>query len=276
MPRAVGNFANLRVLKLDDNLLRGELPSELANLNFLEVLDLSKNDLSGELPSELGNLEFLRVLDLYENGFSGSLPHEWGNLTSLEHLSIGDTLLSGCLPGSLKAQMPYLELPACGNISAEDGETESDEIEYSPSRSDTSEAFGTAEPPVITPTGAAPSSTATGKVQTSLTAQFLDFPESHDGRTDFIFELRFGEEFQLSYKTLRDHSFTVGGGEIAGARRLERPGNIRWEIAVRPDGKGAVTVVLAETTDCTVQGAICTGDGRKLSTRNELSVSGPN
>ena len=49
------------------------------------------------------------------------------------------------------------------------------------------------------------------------------------------------------------------------ARRLEPPGSIRWEITVRPDSSGAVTVVLPVTGDCEADGAICTEDGRDLS-----------
>lgn len=43
------------------------------------------------------------------------------------------------------------------------------------------------------------------------------------------------------------------------ARRLEPPGNVRWEITVTPDGNGDVFVVLPVTTDC----------------EEELTVSGP-
>ena len=110
---------------------------------------------------------------------------------------------------------------------------------------------------------------------TPLTADFLDTPGSHDGQAAFTFELRFSENLSLSYKTLRDHAFTVSGGEVSNARRLEQGSNVRWEIKVKPDGDTGVTVVLPETTDCNAQGAICTGDGRKLSNRTELTVSGP-
>ena len=78
-----------------------------------------------------------------------------------------------------------------------------------------------------------------------------------------------------SYKTLRDHAFTVTGGKVVRAKRLEKGGNARWEIHVRPDGDGTVTIVLPATTDCDAQGAVCTADGRKLSNRLELTVSGP-
>ena len=116
---------------------------------------------------------------------------------------------------------------------------------------------------------------AVAAASTPLTAQFLDTPSSHDGQTAFTFELRFSEDFSLSYVTLRDHAFTVTGGEVTGMRRLDSTGNIRWEITVRPDGDGQVTVALPVTGDCEDQGAICTEDGRTLSNRTELTVQVP-
>ena len=106
---------------------------------------------------------------------------------------------------------------------------------------------------------ASPEATAAPVNPTPLTAEFLDTPESHDGSAAFTFELRFSEEFILSYKTLREHAFTVTGGEVSNVRRLEAGKNVRWEIKVMPDGDGA----------------ICAGDGRMLSSRLELTVSGP-
>ena len=110
---------------------------------------------------------------------------------------------------------------------------------------------------------------------TPLTAEFLDTPGSHDGQGAVTFELRFSENLSLSYKKLRNHAFIVSGGEVTNARRLEQGSNVRWEITVRPDGEGGVTVTLPETTDCSAQGAICTGDGRKLSNRVEFTAGGP-
>ena len=116
----------------------------------------------------------------------------------------------------------------------------------------------------------------TAAVQTPLTASIHDEATSHDGQADFTFELRFSENLEgFSYKTLRDHAFTVTGGTVTKARRLEPGKNIRWEIKVRPASSGDATIVLPITTDCTVSGGVCTGDGRKLSNRLELTVSGP-
>ena len=109
-----------------------------------------------------------------------------------------------------------------------------------------------------------------------LTASAHDVPGSHDGSTVFTFEMRFSENFYLSYKTLRDHAFTVTGAAVAGARRLAPPSHIGWEIQVEPDGDGAATIVLPVTTDCTAEGAICTEEGRMLSGGLLLVVPGPN
>ena len=108
-----------------------------------------------------------------------------------------------------------------------------------------------------------------------LTASLENTPSSHDGESVFTFELRFSEEFGISYKTLRDHAFTATGGTVKKAQRLEQGSNLGWRITVRPDGNGPVAITLPETTDCDAQGAICTEDGRKLSHSLELTVSGP-
>ena len=107
-----------------------------------------------------------------------------------------------------------------------------------------------------------------------LTAGFSDAPDSHDGQTAFTFELRFSEEFGISYLTLRDHAFSVTGGMVNKARRMTQGSNIGWTITVTPGGNAAVTVVLPVTTDCNANGAVCTADGRKLSNRNGFTVSG--
>ena len=60
--------------------------------------------------------------------------------------------------------------------------------------------------------------------------------------------------------------FSETGGTVTRAKRLDKPGNVRWEIHVQRHGDGVVTIVLPATTDCDAQGAIRTSDGRKLPT----------
>ena len=122
-------------------------------------------------------------------------------------------------------------------------------------------------------------SAATGTVAAApspLTASIHNAPDSHDGSAAFTFEVRFSEDMEsFSYTTLQEHALTVTGGSVSKARRLEAGKNIRWEITVQPSSNADVTIALPITTDCTAQGAICTGDGRSLSNRLELTVSGP-
>ena len=106
-----------------------------------------------------------------------------------------------------------------------------------------------------------------------LTATVSAVPESHNGQ--FIFEIRFSDEVEISYKTLRDHTFTVTGGTVTNARRLAPPSNTGWEIHITPDTGAAVTIALPATTDCTATSAICTGDLRPLSNEWEVTVPGP-
>ena len=110
-----------------------------------------------------------------------------------------------------------------------------------------------------------------------LTASVSVLPESHDGGTVFTFELRFSEtpRKRFSDTIMRDLAFTVTGGKVIKARRLVPASNVGWEIHVRPDGNGPVTIVLPVTTDCTAEGAICTEDRRPLSNRLEITVPAP-
>ena len=126
-------------------------------------------------------------------------------------------------------------------------------------------------------TSAATGAVAVAVVNPPLTASAQNVPLSHDGSGTFIFELRFSDELapDFSYVTMRDHALTVTGGSVTYVRRLEPPSNIGWEIHVTPDSDGSLTIVLPVTTDCNATGAICTGDGRKLSNRNGFTVAGP-
>ena len=127
---------------------------------------------------------------------------------------------------------------------------------------------------VTNDTASAPDDTASDP----LTASVHNVPSSHNGQDAFTFELRFSEEpkSDFSYETVRDHAFTVTGGSVTYVRRLDPPSNIRWEITVTPGSSADVSIALNPTTNCSAQGAICTGDGRMLSGGPLLVVPGPN
>ena len=102
-------------------------------------------------------------------------------------------------------------------------------------------------------------------------------PATHDGSSEFTFEIEFSEEVKLSYVTLKNHAFNVTGGSVERAQRTDKPSNIPWLITVKPQGAGDVTIELPATTNCGDLGAICTKDdsGRMLSNSLSFTVSGP-
>ena len=121
-------------------------------------------------------------------------------------------------------------------------------------------------------------SAATGIVAAALlplTVSLENNPATHNGTDVFTFEIRFSEEFPLSFRTLKFHALQVTGGTVKKALRVDNSSDIHWRITVRPDADGNVTIVLSVTDDCDDQGAICTRDGRKLSNGLEFTVVGP-
>ena len=105
-----------------------------------------------------------------------------------------------------------------------------------------------------------------------LTAEFLDLPAGGHGASPFTLELRFSEEFPLSYKTLQNHALGVTNGTLTGVARVTQGENRAWNVTVTPTGGGDVTVALPETTDCAAAGAICAADQRMLA---EVSATVP-
>ena len=118
-------------------------------------------------------------------------------------------------------------------------------------------------------------SAATVPIAAALTASFEDTPESHDGASAFTVALRFSEDIEMSYVTMRDDALEVSGGDVTGAQRLARPTNTRWKITIKPTTQGAVTIAVPANRPCTESGAICTLDGRRLSKAASLSIPGP-
>ena len=47
-------------------------------------------------------------------------------------------------------------------------------------------------------------------------------PAEHAGQGSFSFQVAFSEGINISYKTVRDASFTVTGGDVTKARRVDK------------------------------------------------------
>ena len=117
--------------------------------------------------------------------------------------------------------------------------------------------------------------TVTDPAPPALTAEFRDVPREHDGSSTFTVEVHFSEAPKLSYRTVRDHLFTVGGGNITRARRVTKGSNLAFEVTVEPDGVDDVTLSAAPTSDCAASATVCTHDGRPLHNGLGATVPGP-
>ena len=115
------------------------------------------------------------------------------------------------------------------------------------------------------------SATIAGK---ALTAS-LSGPAEHKGSGTFEVRLTFNMEPDVSYKTVRDTMFTVKGGTITGARRVDPPADLEFDIVVKPAGDGAVSLSLASALPaCGETGAVCTAAGRKIEGTASVSIQG--
>ena len=117
LPSELSQLTNLKRLLLHrdfwhgvwySNPIQGEIPAELGQLTNLEELSIISNELSGEIPAELGQLANLKELLLSNNELSGKIPAELGQLTNLKRLLLARNELSGEIPSEL-SQLTYLE-----------------------------------------------------------------------------------------------------------------------------------------------------------------------
>ena len=112
----------------------------------------------------------------------------------------------------------------------------------------------------------------------TLTATFANVPAEHGGGGEanrFSFDLTFSENPEVSYRTLRDHAFTITGGDVKKAKRKVQGSNQSWTITVEPDGWGDVRITLPGNRACSASNAVCMPDGRQLSNSPSATISGP-
>ncbi|CAA7394316.1 unnamed protein product [Spirodela intermedia] len=88
-------------LGLDNQGLRGFLPSGISKLRHLQTINLSGNAIHGPIPDSLGRVSALETLDLSYNVLNGSIPETLGQLKRLRILNLNGNFLSGRVPASL-------------------------------------------------------------------------------------------------------------------------------------------------------------------------------
>ena len=122
-----------------------------------------------------------------------------------------------------------------------------------------------------------PTATVAGpEVETAgpaLTASFEDMPSEHDGKA-FTLGLAFSEEIGMSGRRLRSDAVAVSGGRATKAAPVNGRKDL-WTLTVRPDSLADVTVTLAGGAACDTPAAVCTADGKALSSTVSTTVRGP-
>ena len=108
----------------------------------------------------------------------------------------------------------------------------------------------------------------------ALTARFEQVPASHPGSGTITVRVVFSEPVSTSYVTLRDDAFEVTGATVTGARRVDRRSDL-WEITLRIDSTGDITITLPAERACDTTGAVCTDDGRRLSNHPTATIPPP-
>ena len=107
-----------------------------------------------------------------------------------------------------------------------------------------------------------------------LTAVFENVPSNHDGSSAFTLRMAFSEDVEITPEAMRDHALTVTGGAVTEAHRVDERSDL-WEFTVEPSSSGAVSILVSAGRACAEIGALCTSDGRMLSTGLGRSVPGP-
>ncbi len=131
-------------------------------------------------------------------------------------------------------------------------------------------------------------------VRMPLRAWFASQPTQHDGSTRIKVRVTFSD----APENVGADGVSVDGGEVTSVRPVDGPATggsaerkgarsaggqgddaedreVVWELEIEPDSDEDVTVSLAAWRPCDETGAICTADGRTLSTAISTTVRGP-
>ena len=137
-----------------------------------------------------------------------------------------------------------------------------------------SEAGGQLETGVIARVPGPTQTTPTTPGATALTARFANTPVEHDGQTTFTVEVLFSEAPADMDNAAFRAALDVTGGVMTKVRRvnLDRAHRI---VTIRPQGWGAVDIVLPASPNCEAAGALCTEAGGALEIGLATRVKGP-
>ena len=109
----------------------------------------------------------------------------------------------------------------------------------------------------------------------TLVGSFSELPEDGHGGNPFTFRFTVDDWVDASSATIRDTVVTAQNGTISRAQPVVGE-DYGWLITVTPDGTADVTLGVATATSCDDAAALCSLDGRLLTTSNlSAVVTGP-
>ena len=117
------------------------------------------------------------------------------------------------------------------------------------------------------------------RVVGSLTGRLSFFsadhePANHDGSSAFNVRIAFSDDVEITPEDMRDHALRARGGRVTDAAQVDGRRDL-WELTVEPAGPGPVSILVQPDRACTETGALCTADGRSLTSYLALEVPGP-
>lgn len=116
IPTALGSCTGIGALiDLGDNLLTGNIPSELSMLTRAQWIYLPRNSLTGTVPVELSTMTALKTLSVGDNLLTGRIPSSLSALRSLTSLEVSRNSLTGTVPAEFSTLSHMGILQANGN-----------------------------------------------------------------------------------------------------------------------------------------------------------------
>ncbi|KAJ7972606.1 putative Receptor protein kinase [Quillaja saponaria] len=108
LPQGICKGGNLIYFDANDNKLVGPIPESLRNCTRLRRVRLEKNILDGDITNVFGTYPSLEYIDLGDNKLSGVLSTNWGRCKELSNFRISANLISGNVPPEL-VKLPSLQ-----------------------------------------------------------------------------------------------------------------------------------------------------------------------
>ena len=108
-----------------------------------------------------------------------------------------------------------------------------------------------------------------------LTASFENAPSTHGGAgSSFTLRIAFSTDVEITPADFKDDGITVSGATLSDVAQVDGRADL-WELTIEPSGDSPVSILVPLGRACTEAGALCTADGRTLSTGLAQTILGP-